>query len=473
MAKAKRKKAKSPQAAYFLSLTVDNVRCFGPSQKLDLSDGKGRPARWTIILGDNGVGKTTLLQALVLLAPTKLPEDVAERWATISAPGIKEMVRRGYAHSHFLLSASLSTSLVAGENWVRQGQSSGSFSSVLASARSLEEVSRSDETGLRFQLPPRGHWLRLPENWHADFVIFAYGAARRMGSGSLSTEGSRDPAESLFSEDVPLRNAEEWLLQVDYTASKPGSFQEQAAAQLQQVKEILIKLLPGVEAMRLMPGEPPQPASVEVKTEDGWIPMRRLSLGYRTMIAWMVDLASRLCERYPNSKDPLAEPAVVLIDEIDLHLHPSWQRALLKHLTERFPNTQFIVTAHSPLVIQAAPEARIVVLRRQGGHVVIDDSPKAVSGWRVDQILTSDLFDLPSARPPHLDDLFARRERILTKARLTQKDKQELKAINAEIGELPSGETPEAMEAMDIIRAAGRLERSSNDPSRIRRSTLR
>jgi predicted ATP-binding protein involved in virulence len=203
-----------------------------------------------------------------------------------------------------------------------------------------------------------------------------------------------------------------------------------------------------------MPGEPPQPASVEVKTEDGWIPMRRLSLGYRTMIAWMVDLASRLCERYPNSKDPLAEPAVVLIDEIDLHLHPSWQRTLLKHLTERFPNTQFIVTAHSPLVIQAAPEARIVVLRRQGGHVVIDDSPKAVSGWRVDQILTSDLFDLPSARPPHLDALFARRERILTKARLTQKDKQELKAINAQIGELPSGETPEAMEAMDIIRAA-------------------
>jgi predicted ATP-binding protein involved in virulence len=307
---------------------------------------------------------------------------------------------------------------------------------------------------VELQVSPPEYTFSLPEDWQADFVIFAYGAARRMSNGSLSTEGSRDPAESLFSEDAPLRNTEEWLLQIDYTATKPGPFQEQAAAQLQQVNDILIKLLPGVEAIRPVPGEPPQPASVEVKTEDGWIPMRRLSLGYRTMIAWMVDLASRLCERYPNSKDPLAEPAVVLIDEIDLHLHPSWQRTLLKHLAERFPNTQFIVTAHSPLVIQAAPEARIVVLRRQGGHVVIDDSPKAVSGWRVDQILTSDLFDLPSARPPHLDALFARRERILTKARLTQKDKQELKAINAEIGELPSGETPEAMEAMDIIRAA-------------------
>jgi ABC-type molybdenum transport system ATPase subunit/photorepair protein PhrA len=51
--------------AYFLSLTLENVRCFGPKQTLDLSDGKGKPAPWTIILGLNGTGKTTLLQSLV------------------------------------------------------------------------------------------------------------------------------------------------------------------------------------------------------------------------------------------------------------------------------------------------------------------------------------------------------------------------------------------------------------------------
>src|SRR5215208_3433494 len=59
----------TPLPAYFLSLTVENVRCFGPKQTLDLSDGKGRPAQWTIILGDNGVGKTTLLQCLSMLLP--------------------------------------------------------------------------------------------------------------------------------------------------------------------------------------------------------------------------------------------------------------------------------------------------------------------------------------------------------------------------------------------------------------------
>ena len=52
------------EGVYFLSLTLENVRCFGESQTLDLSDGNGKPAQWTVILGDNGTGKTTLLQTL-------------------------------------------------------------------------------------------------------------------------------------------------------------------------------------------------------------------------------------------------------------------------------------------------------------------------------------------------------------------------------------------------------------------------
>ena len=61
--------ATTPPPAYFLSVTVENVRCFGEAQTLDLSDGNGRPAQWTVILGDNGTGKTTLLQAIAALEP--------------------------------------------------------------------------------------------------------------------------------------------------------------------------------------------------------------------------------------------------------------------------------------------------------------------------------------------------------------------------------------------------------------------
>ena len=105
---------------------------------------------------------------------------------------------------------------------------------------------------------------------------------------------------------------------------------------------------------------------VEFKTPYGWVPLRQLGYGYQTLITWVIDLVSRMVERYPDSPDPLAEPAVVLVDEIDLHLHPEWQRKLMGFLTERFPNTQFIATAHSPLVVQAAADANLAVLRARG-----------------------------------------------------------------------------------------------------------
>ena len=168
----------------------------------------------------------------------------------------------------------------------------------------------------------------------------------------------------------------------------------------------------------------------------------------------MVDFASRMFERYPESLNPLAEPAVVLVDEIDLHLHPKWQRTLMAYLSERFPNTQFIATAHSPLVVQAAQDANIVLLRREGDHVVIENNVEAVRNWRVDQILTSDLFGLESARPPGTEKLLAERAKILARSKLTKRDRERLKKLEKEIGELPTGETPEEIEAMDVIRRA-------------------
>src|SRR5580658_1996785 len=70
------------EGVYFLSLTIENVRCFGPKQTLDLSDGHGKPARWTILLGNNGTGKTTVLQALagLELVPGNRFKVRAEQW---------------------------------------------------------------------------------------------------------------------------------------------------------------------------------------------------------------------------------------------------------------------------------------------------------------------------------------------------------------------------------------------------------
>jgi len=284
-----------------------------------------------------------------------------------------------------------------------------------------------------------------------------------MGSAVLN-RGPEDPAASLFLDYVTLIDAEEWLLVEDYARSR-GDSGDESERRLERIKRVLLDLLPDTEDLRI--GDKPRAEaqrstpSIELKTPYGWVALSDLSLGYRTMIAWAVDLASRLFMLYPRSPNPLAEPAVVLVDEVDLHLHPKWQRDLRRHLTERFPNAQFVVTAHSPLVAQASENENIVVLRREGDHVVIDNDVETVRGWRVDQVLTSDLFGLRSARPPEYDDLIAERNALLSKQTLDTQDRATLKRLESQVVELPAGETPEDLEAMQIIREAAAKLRNS------------
>jgi hypothetical protein len=277
-----------------------------------------------------------------------------------------------------------------------------------------------------------------------------------MGRGALTEAASDDPVASLFSEYAELRNAEEWLLQTDYAASKPSDFQAVQKQRLEQVKELLLGTLPEGEITDIhfvVSAAAWAKARVEFETPYGRVPLRQLGYGYRTLIAWMVDFASRMVERYPDSPDPLAEPAVVLVDEIDLHLHPKWQRQLIGYLTERFPNTQFIATAHSPLIVQAANAvgANLAVLRREGDHVVVENDPPALRSWSVDQLLTSELYDLPSPYPAKYDELFAKREAILMKPKLTKADLKELERLDQQMDQLPWGDTAKRAKAMNLI----------------------
>jgi predicted ATP-binding protein involved in virulence len=428
-----KKKAKSRTPVYFLSLTVENVRCFGPKQTLQLSDGNGRPQQWTIILGNNGVGKTTLLQILASLSPKErsfIDEDGNEK---------------------FVLDRRISLEW----NPIMSNKSDSFFGANLFVGAKLKDESRGKEVeGIHLRKNP-GYFSGGPiiEEF-GEMICFGYGASRRMSQTSLS-ESDEDSTASLFSDDVTLLNAEEWFLQTDYTARIDSPIQNRAVERRKQVQEVLINLLPDVSDIRIarLSKKNPKPR-VELQTPYGWVSIKDLSLGYRTLIAWMVDFASRMFDIYSDSLNPLAEPAVVLVDEIDLHLHPRWQRTLMRYLSERFPNTQFIATAHSPLVVQSATDANIVLLRREGDHVVIDNDPQTIKGWRVDQILTSELFGLESARPPQYEKDIADRRKLLAKAKLTNKDKERLREIEERIGELPTGETHQDIEAMDIIRRA-------------------
>jgi len=283
---------------------------------------------------------------------------------------------------------------------------------------------------------------------------YAYGAGRRTGHTHLKQKPLDDPTATLFSDEATLRSAEEWLLQADYAASK--SKKDWYRRVRDQVEDLLLAILPDVEAVRFTQPKGKRPTTrVEFKTPYGWVLLHAISYGYQTLLGWMVDFASRMVERYPDSPDPLAEPAVVLVDEIDLHLHPKWQRIVMGYLSKRFPNTQFIASAHSPLIVQAAPtvNANIAVLRREGDHVVIDNDVEAIRGWRIDQIVASDLFDLPTARPAEFDEALKRRTQLLSKGRLSKADRKELAELEKQIGQLPAGEnTGDSREMMALAR---------------------
>lgn len=128
--------------------------------------------------------------------------------------------------------------------------------------------------------------------------------------------------------------------------------------------------------------------------------LEQFSDGYRTTLAMIMDIASRMAEANPAMNDPLQTEGIILIDEVDLHLHPGWQQRILNDLQRAFPNAQFIVSTHSPQVLSTVKADCIRALEWQDG------TPKLVPidfslGAEAQQILNT-ILDVP-ARPQELE----------------------------------------------------------------------
>lgn len=433
------------EPVYFLGLELENVRCFGEKAKLDLSDGKGNWQRWTVILGDNGTGKTTLLQSISLF-------ETEER---LSPPDFKIMragpkmkkIAAFFIEKDFL-------------NYKDNNQIANN-KVVLLTLTDIVFVSPEDKTNkLEIQLFKNGG-IATPSFDLEDKVeldIYGYGASRFMNLKAES-ESENENCITLFNDTAKLVNAEEWLLNMDYAASRESHLKSFAEKRKKLIIEVLLDLLPDIRDINFTtPTKEKLTPSLEFETEYGyWVSIHNLSLGYKTMVAWMVDLAARMFKRYPESNNPLKEPAIVLVDEIDLHLHPKWQRKIFDYLSDKFPKTQFIVTAHSPLIVQSAPkDANIVVLRKSedGSHVIIDNDVKSVQNWRLDQILSSDLFGGLPVRNDDVEEMLKRRNELIEKTSLSAAEKEELAELNNEANKLPFAEKEVDIEAKEIIRKA-------------------
>lgn len=132
----------------------------------------------------------------------------------------------------------------------------------------------------------------------------------------------------------------------------------------------------------------------ELVYSDGeeMLPIRLLSSGYRNLLGMVFDIAYRMAVLNPDLLENITEktPGIVLIDEIDLHLHPNWQWRVVDALKNTFPKVQFIATTHSPIIIASCKEERLISLQLED---VFLDKPseivpgKTVKGWMVDSVL--------------------------------------------------------------------------------------
>jgi len=177
---------KDPSACYVLSLSIENVRCFGPKQTLDLSDKNGRHAPWTIILGENGTGKTTLLQSLICVEPVDPPATanpplagsvprLVHGWWNPSRPSILDIFELGRT-----VSEDNPASCEVSWKYERNHKSIGGL----------------DIGGTAF-------WKIYPsrctfENEAKSLHLYAFGAGRRLGRTSLSSNVQDDSAGTLF-----------------------------------------------------------------------------------------------------------------------------------------------------------------------------------------------------------------------------------------------------------------------------------
>lgn len=163
-------------------------------------------------------------------------------------------------------------------------------------------------------------------------------------------------AGAVNSRKLRLGEFADWMrVQQELSGDHPASQRLLAACEA-----AVRRFLPGYANLRLVYDDRPR---LWIDRGDMAVPLRQLSDGERGILALVLDLTRRLAQANPHLADPAAESeAVVLIDELELHLHPKWQRQIVHNLTAAFPLCQFIATTHSPQIIGEVPPDRIQIM---------------------------------------------------------------------------------------------------------------
>jgi energy-coupling factor transporter ATP-binding protein EcfA2 len=407
---------------YIHAVSLRNIRGF---ETLDfkLARPDGKYAGWTVFTGDNGSGKSTLLKAIAVCLTGK---DTARALQ----PSFHRWIRQGALGGE----SSIQLEIVRSEEDERAGQSPPPVKPFPAK---LLLQNGGKETTLSAPIPP-ARPNKIPDRtiWASDrtgWFSCGYGPFRRVfGASSEATQimvaASTARFATMFQEAASLSEADRWLRDLNHKQL------ENKQAEGDQLK-ILLEILKD----DLMPNQ----LTVKRVDSDGlWLADRNgvelawseMSDGYRAALALLTDIVRHLINAYGvaglTDRDAdgrlfIKRSGVVLIDEIDAHLHPEWQMQIGFWLKRHFPNIQFLVTTHSPIICQAADENGLFVLPEPGSsaepRALSDEDYRKVIASRPDTILLTPAFGLQNTRSPKAVEGRAEYARLQAKKRATGK----------------------------------------------------
>jgi hypothetical protein len=357
-------------------------------------------AGWAVITGDNAAGKTALLKAIALAL-------VGTDTARALQPSLHGWIRREVNE------AVIAVEIVAGEeDKFAQGRRYEhpfwSELKLLADPGPEVTLSVGDKYKGKGKGPKHGPWAENPTGWYA----VGYGPFRRLYGASPDAQrmmvGPSRVARfaTMFREDATLGECEIWLKDLHVKKLEQRDRESRILDQvLQMLNDDFLR-----NGLRIE----------KVDSEGLWLrdagdivlPLADMSEGYRAALALLVDIVRHMVDVFGpenlvqahQGRLVIPHSGVVLIDEIDSHLHPEWQRQIGFWFKERFPNIQFIVTTHSAMICQAADEDLIYHLPPPGSL----SEPNRITGdeyWKIvkskpDVILLSPAFGMQHTRSP-------------------------------------------------------------------------
>lgn len=222
------------------------------------------------------------------------------------------------------------------------------------------------------------------------------------------------------------------VIDLDYTSYR----REQPAIRslLTDIASIASEITDGYEMKFDGIGEDEKGLYPQFTTPDGTLPLNVLSQGTQSIIQWVARFLIGYAEYYEFPTDLKDKPGILIIDEIDAHLHPSWQRRIIPTLTKHFPNLQIFCSTHSPLMLAGLKAGQVQLLKRdtETGKVTVSRNENDIVGWSSDEILRG-FLDVQDPTDLHTTHQIERLQHLRQKDQLTPEEAEELEKLRGQI----------------------------------------